>query len=271
MDSMDSVLHSSCGRNTAAEEHSNSRTESISSFFNPTHQPTFLDSPSSSYLPPLNPTNIPKPDYYPLWTRNIRLDDATNCLNSQPLVFSSNTNMGRAPNHYQVGVSTKKQKKRTRASKRPPTTVLTTDTSNFRQMVQEFTGIPTAPFSSYSHRYDRIGGGGMGPWYRVPPARPKIQLQQPSYTTLSSQNPKFLFQEFGNQQSDVLRGLAGSSTHWRGASENLLPKQDGYELNKLNVDHPTHKGFESVISLRDGGDQAQDQTQVNADSWVLPF
>ncbi|MFS7953135.1 putative VQ motif-containing protein [Helianthus anomalus] len=259
---MDSVLHSSCGRNT---EHSNSRTESISSFFNPTHQPTFLDSPSSSYLPPLNPTNIPKQDYYPVWSRNMRLDDHTlpgldasdhnNCLNSQPLVFSSNTNMGRAPNHYQVGVSTKNPKKRTRASKRPPTTVLTTDTSNFRQMVQEFTGIPTAPFSSYPHRYDRNGGGGMGQWYRVPPARPKIQLQQPSYTTLSSQNPKFLFQEFGNQQSDVLRGLAGSSTRWRGASENLLPKQDGY------------KGFESVISLRDDGDQAQ----VNVDSWVLPF
>ncbi|KAH7683819.1 VQ domain-containing protein [Dioscorea alata] len=39
-------------------------------------------------------------------------------------------------------------KKRSRASRRAPTTVLTTDTSNFRAMVQEFTGIPTAPFSS---------------------------------------------------------------------------------------------------------------------------
>ncbi|KAF5178462.1 Vq motif-containing protein [Thalictrum thalictroides] len=39
-------------------------------------------------------------------------------------------------------------KKRTRASRRAPTTVLTTDTSNFRAMVQEFTGIPPPPFSA---------------------------------------------------------------------------------------------------------------------------
>ncbi|KAF0900306.1 hypothetical protein E2562_030473 [Oryza meyeriana var. granulata] len=38
-------------------------------------------------------------------------------------------------------------RKRTRASRRAPTTVLTTDTSNFRAMVQEFTGIPSPPFT----------------------------------------------------------------------------------------------------------------------------
>ncbi|XP_010261274.1 PREDICTED: uncharacterized protein DDB_G0271670 [Nelumbo nucifera] len=39
-------------------------------------------------------------------------------------------------------------KKRSRASRRAPTTVLTTDTTNFRAMVQEFTGIPAPPFSA---------------------------------------------------------------------------------------------------------------------------
>ncbi|KAL6655914.1 hypothetical protein ACP70R_006740 [Stipagrostis hirtigluma subsp. patula] len=39
-------------------------------------------------------------------------------------------------------------RKRTRASRRAPTTVLTTDTSNFRAMVQEFTGIPSPPFAA---------------------------------------------------------------------------------------------------------------------------
>ncbi|KAL6596161.1 hypothetical protein ACP70R_047525 [Stipagrostis hirtigluma subsp. patula] len=43
-------------------------------------------------------------------------------------------------------------RKRTRASRRAPTTVLTTDTSNFRAMVQEFTGIPSPPFSGASAR-----------------------------------------------------------------------------------------------------------------------
>uniref|UniRef100_A0A0E0LV12 VQ domain-containing protein n=1 Tax=Oryza punctata TaxID=4537 RepID=A0A0E0LV12_ORYPU len=41
----------------------------------------------------------------------------------------------------------KGSRKRTRASRRAPTTVLTTDTSNFRAMVQEFTGIPSPPFA----------------------------------------------------------------------------------------------------------------------------
>ncbi|KAL0908572.1 hypothetical protein M5K25_023074 [Dendrobium thyrsiflorum] len=45
---------------------------------------------------------------------------------------------------------TRTSKKRSRASRRAPTTVLTTDTSNFRAMVQEFTGIPSPPFSSSS-------------------------------------------------------------------------------------------------------------------------
>jgi hypothetical protein len=47
-------------------------------------------------------------------------------------------------------------RKRTRASRRAPTTVLTTDTSNFRAMVQEFTGIPSPPFGA------GVGVGGLG-------------------------------------------------------------------------------------------------------------
>ncbi|VFQ78980.1 unnamed protein product [Cuscuta campestris] len=41
----------------------------------------------------------------------------------------------------------KNPKKRSRASRRAPTTVLATDIANFRQMVQEFTGIPADPFA----------------------------------------------------------------------------------------------------------------------------
>ncbi|XP_040383617.1 endochitinase A-like [Oryza brachyantha] len=45
-----------------------------------------------------------------------------------------------------VAAPARGSRKRTRASRRAPTTVLTTDTSNFRAMVQEFTGIPSPPF-----------------------------------------------------------------------------------------------------------------------------
>ncbi|XP_022634569.1 uncharacterized protein LOC106753440 isoform X1 [Vigna radiata var. radiata] len=56
--------------------------------------------------------------------------------NSTNTNTNTNTNVVRNP------------KKRSRASRRAPTTVLTTDTTNFRAMVQEFTGIPAPPFTS---------------------------------------------------------------------------------------------------------------------------
>lgn len=49
----------------------------------------------------------------------------------------------------------KVSKKRSRASKRTPTTVLNTDASNFRAMVQHFTGLPpTASYGSSSYSPD---------------------------------------------------------------------------------------------------------------------
>ncbi|KAL8058509.1 hypothetical protein ABFX02_03G023400 [Erythranthe guttata] len=97
---------------------------------------------------------------------------------------------GRAPTQASVP---KNPKKRTRASRRAPTTVLTTDTTNFRQMVQEFTGIPAAPFSGgspYPRRMDlfsaasslRSGGhlGSLGP------------LLRPSSSTTPPPPPSFL-------------------------------------------------------------------------------
>ncbi|KAH7654545.1 VQ domain-containing protein [Dioscorea alata] len=42
----------------------------------------------------------------------------------------------------------KSPRRRSRASRKAPTTLLNTDTTNFRAMVQQFTGIPSAPYSS---------------------------------------------------------------------------------------------------------------------------
>ncbi|XP_008800684.1 VQ motif-containing protein 22-like [Phoenix dactylifera] len=42
----------------------------------------------------------------------------------------------------------KSARRRSRASRRAPTTLLNTDTTNFRAMVQQFTGIPSATYSS---------------------------------------------------------------------------------------------------------------------------
>lgn len=92
----------------------------------------------------------------------------------------------------------KNPKKRTRASRRAPTTVLTTDTTNFRQMVQEFTGIPTAPFtgSPYTRRLDLFSTAGsamrsghldsLGPLYPLRPSAQKVQVVSPFMPQLSS-------------------------------------------------------------------------------------
>ncbi|KAI3930651.1 hypothetical protein MKX01_037097 [Papaver californicum] len=94
-------------------------------------------------------------------------------------------------NHRQK--ATRNPKKRTRASRRAPTTVLTTDTSNFRAMVQEFTGIPAAPFSASTSvfprsRFDLFNTSSTGkqsglsapPPYILRPFPHKVNHQLPS-------------------------------------------------------------------------------------------
>ncbi|KAG2692275.1 hypothetical protein I3760_08G045400 [Carya illinoinensis] len=86
-------------------------------------------------------------------------------------------------------------KKRTRATRRAPTTVLTTDTSNFRAMVQEFTGIPSPPFSAspYSRRLDLFGSssalrssGNLEPVGVRYPLHPSPQKAHPSPSLLNN-------------------------------------------------------------------------------------
>lgn len=48
------------------------------------------------------------------------------------------------------GRVSKPVRRRSRASRRTPTTLLNTDTTNFRAMVQQFTGGPSAPFAAGS-------------------------------------------------------------------------------------------------------------------------
>lgn len=96
-------------------------------------------------------------------------------------------------------------KKRSRASRRAPTTVLNTDTSNFRAMVQEFTGIPAPPFStstssllSRNIRFDLFGSvpSNIGPPYPLlRPSPQKLQTTSSSFQSCSNtSNINHLFQ-----------------------------------------------------------------------------
>ncbi|KAG6498519.1 uncharacterized protein LOC121993644 [Zingiber officinale] len=93
-------------------------------------------------------------------------------------------------------------KKRTRASRRAPTTVLTTDTMNFSAMVQEFTGIPSAPSAAARPRLDLLQCLYSDPPPPPPPASYLHRLASLSpnswdqYARLNShlQNPTFTSQ-----------------------------------------------------------------------------
>ncbi|XP_038975668.1 endochitinase A-like [Phoenix dactylifera] len=104
-----------------------------------------LDSSSSPWPPrPLRPSPVPTPDFPHLNSSLPR---------GPPIVQSS---VQQPPeNSTAIAAPPRSSKKRSRASRRAPTTVLTTDTSNFRAMVQEFTGIPSPPFGAAASPFSR--------------------------------------------------------------------------------------------------------------------
>lgn len=110
-----------------------------------------------------------------------------------------------APDHQPQPHAPRNPKKRSRASRRAPTTVLTTDTTNFRAMVQEFTGIPAPPFtasspfprarvldlygtpsSMRSNHHPLDSSGTSQPSYLRRPFPQKVQLPPPPFLASSS-------------------------------------------------------------------------------------
>ncbi|XP_028757461.1 uncharacterized protein LOC114716600 [Neltuma alba] len=72
---------------------------------------------------------------------------------SSSFLFAGNPLVGgcRRETAHEHNNAVRNSKKRSRASRRAPTTFITTDTSNFRFMVREFTGVPAPPSSAASH------------------------------------------------------------------------------------------------------------------------
>ncbi|XP_010437093.1 PREDICTED: VQ motif-containing protein 22-like [Camelina sativa] len=142
-----SSMQSSSGGGGGGEEEYDSRAadQSISAFFD--HHVSSLPPPQQNYLNLLhfdhnNNNSLISPNYFNNNNTFLPVNQQTNPISQPDLrTFSATSSL---PPHNNIGV-TKKTKKRSRASRRAPTTVLTTDTSNFRAMVQEFTGIPAPP------------------------------------------------------------------------------------------------------------------------------
>ncbi|WOL01097.1 hypothetical protein Cni_G09810 [Canna indica] len=217
-----SIQSSSSGDN----EEYDSRGESISSFLNlpPPHPPppegvaTTLHHhlPSSSIFDSLSPYFNPFP-FAPLpesnslsldstWPRGIQPSSSSSystCTTAGPLTAArSPASASASPSSVQPLIQADRPtatprgpKKRSRASRRAPTTVLNTDTSNFRAMVQQFTGFPTPPFASSPFARPRLDLFNMGatiPPYLLRPSAQKIPTS-PFAPMASSSSSSALF------------------------------------------------------------------------------
>ncbi|KAA8546829.1 hypothetical protein F0562_003247 [Nyssa sinensis] len=131
--------------------------------------------------------------------------------NPTPRASSSSATSDQSHSH-----AVRNPKKRSRASRRAPTTVLTTDTTNFRAMVQEFTGIPAPPFTSSPFprsRFDLFGTpsnvrsnplDASQPPYLLRPFAQKAQ--PPPFVSSSSLSSSFL-------NSSMADGFASTNTN----------------------------------------------------------
>ncbi|KAL5559017.1 hypothetical protein UlMin_035228 [Ulmus minor] len=274
---MDSGNSGSMQSSSGGDEEFDSRPESIPSFLNPSTQfnsdsnqdPSSLLSHfqtqpmfdlSSNYLQ-LQAFSQSQPNSNPnffLNPRGLRSEPSlTNLGNPPQSVLASHQGAGPSSGDPFPGPSTqlqslqndttsarvssqpKNSKKRTRASRRAPTTVLTTDTSNFRAMVQEFTGIPAPPFSGspYSRRFDLFGSGSSirsghldntGPLYPLRPSAHKAQ--QSPFPSSSSSSPLL-----GNTIVDATNIATTSNTNFHPFSSNFqLGSSDHQVLGKQN-------------------------------------
>ncbi|XVE55478.1 hypothetical protein DITRI_Ditri03aG0162000 [Diplodiscus trichospermus] len=239
------------------------------------HPPTFFD-PSSNYL---NPFSQSQPNNSLLNLDGVRprsLRSEPNCtdlgnlpgsssscqsiLGAQGLnqgSFPSSSSMQSRPAHDngvrslahsdQATSVVKNPKKRTRASRRAPTTVLTTDTTNFRAMVQEFTGIPAPPFSgsSYSRRLDLFGSGSgmrsshfepLGSLYPLRPSAKRVQTTP----FVSSSSPSLLNNPLvdaaTSSNSSIPTSIAATTNAFNPSSSNYqLPSDLGLLKQPQNM------------------------------------
>uniref|UniRef100_A0A5B7AG78 Putative VQ motif-containing protein n=1 Tax=Davidia involucrata TaxID=16924 RepID=A0A5B7AG78_DAVIN len=126
-------------------------------------------------------------------------------------------------------------KKRSRASRRAPTTVLTTDTTNFRAMVQEFTGIPAPPFTSSPFPRGRLDLFGTPSTMRSNPSQPAPYLLRPF--TQKVQPPLMLDGGGGGGGGGTTNNnftSSGSASNNNASTYGLLKQPQSEQLNMQN-------------------------------------
>ncbi|EXB29424.1 hypothetical protein L484_022090 [Morus notabilis] len=154
------------------------------------------------------------------------------------------------------GAAPRNPKKRSRASRRAPTTVLTTDTSNFRAMVQEFTGIPAPPFTSSPFPRTRLDLFGSGSGIRSAPLDP--HHHHPS-TGTSSYNLLRPFAQKIQQTTPFVNTSASSSSSPSTTTSNSL----------LNIQTNPVLSFHSLLQNAPPKFAKMGSTSASADQFGL--
>ncbi|KAJ6756674.1 VQ MOTIF-CONTAINING PROTEIN [Salix purpurea] len=113
---------------------------------NPPDWSQFYQQISSQVLPPVRPGFSDRGG-----VADVNITTTTTAVDtdsiSNPMGSGNPSSSGRLSPEGRVA---KPIRRRSRASRRTPTTLLNTDTTNFRAMVQQFTGGPSAPFAAGS-------------------------------------------------------------------------------------------------------------------------
>lgn len=85
----------------------------------------------------------------------------TTVSTASPPMLNSSSSASPATHLSPEGRVAKPIRRRSRASRRTPTTLLNTDTTNFRAMVQQFTGGPSAPYAPTASSASASSGSGL--------------------------------------------------------------------------------------------------------------
>lgn len=126
---------------------------------------------------------------------------------------SSNSSSSSAGRHLSPeGRVAKPIRKRSRASRRTPTTLLNTDTTNFRAMVQQFTGGPSAPFASGSQINATNFGFALGAYRQAHHVnQPSPVMMPPAGYNLQYQQQQQQFQQQSQHPSSYMFSLGNSN------------------------------------------------------------
>lgn len=241
---MDSGNSSSMQSSSGGDEEYDSRPEPISAFFNPSGSLSSL-----SHYPPLHSPSIDPLFMYldaiarslpPSYNSNAFLNlDVSSCTATPNLMGSPPPppstaapitpspppptpplpQSQRSTSAPLLAAASRSSKKRSRTTRRELTTVLTTDTSNFRAMVQEFTGLPALPFSS------------SFPRSRFPAASP-LSLLRPFTVSSSSSSSS---SHFPNFLASASVDSASSAANTFSSTDKTPPMVNNNTINNTNL------------------------------------